>query len=305
MSTSTKVYGALGLAMLIWGASFVWTKMVLAHYPPITTILLRLLFSVPLLFLISWLLGKLQRVRGRDVLRLGQVALFEPFLYFLGENYGLSLVSSTVGAVVIATIPLITPIAGYYFFRERLSWANLAGVAVCVPGVLLVVTNEHSELDASLAGIGFLLLAVVSTIGYAVQVIRLTDRYNVFTLVTWQNLIGIPYFLPLFWLLDWEQVSLAGWRWEAFVPLLLLALLASSVAFLLFTYAIRVVGMGKASTFTNTIPVFTAFFAVVLLGDRLTGLNLLGIALVVGGLLVSQIRPRQAAVAAAPREPLA
>ena len=50
------------------------------------------------------------------------MALFEPFIYFLGESYGLLYVSSTVAAVIVATIPLISPLFAWYFFREKLNF---------------------------------------------------------------------------------------------------------------------------------------------------------------------------------------
>ena len=116
------------------------------------------------------------------------LAFFEPFLYFMGESYGLMYVSSTVAAVIVATIPLITPFATWYFFREKLSFAQYAGLIVSFAGVCLVVFTPSFQFAASPLGIALEFLAVLSTIGFTVLLKKLTVRYNTFTILTYQNL---------------------------------------------------------------------------------------------------------------------
>jgi drug/metabolite transporter (DMT)-like permease len=69
-----------------------------------------------------------------------------------------------------------------------------------------------------------------------------------------------------------------------------LAILASSLAFMLFTYGIKELGIVKANTISNSIPVFTTIFAYFLLDEQLTIINGLGIIIVLTGLLLSQLK---------------
>jgi drug/metabolite transporter (DMT)-like permease len=64
------------------------------------------------------------------------------------------------------------------------------------------------------------------------------------------------------------------------------------LAFLLYTHSIKVLGMTRSGVFTNGIPVLTSLFSFLLLGEQLLTINYIGIAIVVGGLFLSQLRER-------------
>jgi len=122
--------GAAILSMIFWSFSFVWIKIVYEAYGPLTTILFRLLISSSLMLIFTLLTKKLQNIRTGDLKFFLLLAFFEPFLYFMGESYGLMYVSSTVASVIVATIPLFAPIAAWYFYKEKLSRTNLYGLVI-------------------------------------------------------------------------------------------------------------------------------------------------------------------------------
>ena len=290
---SWNVYIAMVFSMLFWGFSFIWSKIVFEVFPPISTILLRLIISSIFLVLIGLALKRLQKIHKEDFKNLLLLAFFQPFLYFLGENLGLFHVSSTVAAVVIATIPLFTPIAAYWFFRERLSPMNIAGIALSVFGVVLVILKPDLTFTVSIVGILYLALAVAAAVAYSVVVVKLSDRYTAFSLITYQNIIGAFYFIPLVLVLEPRAILDAQITFKAIAALLQLAILASSLAYMLFIFGVQKLGMSRASAFANSIPVFTAMFAYVVLGEKLFLVNMVGIALVIGGLLLAQVRFRR------------
>ena len=106
MFKSFKLYSAIVLAMIFWSFSFIWTRVAIHSFQPMTLITLRLLIASILLFLIALLSGKLQKIRRKDFKWFVLLAFFEPFLYYVGETYGLTTVESTLAAVIISTIPL-------------------------------------------------------------------------------------------------------------------------------------------------------------------------------------------------------
>ena len=77
------------IAMIIWGGSYVWSTQVFQYLKPGTTILLRLIFSSTILFLAMIVLKKTEKIDRSDVKLFFIAAFFEPFLYFIGESYGL------------------------------------------------------------------------------------------------------------------------------------------------------------------------------------------------------------------------
>ena len=114
------IYGAAILATLFWGFSFVWFKQANVYYKPLSIVILRLIISAVLIVLILKLSKNEEKIAKEDWKQLLLLAFFEPFLYFLGESFGLTMVSATAGAIIISTIPLFTPIFTYSLSNFKL-----------------------------------------------------------------------------------------------------------------------------------------------------------------------------------------
>jgi len=281
------------LSMIFWSFSFVWVKIAYLAYGPLTVIFFRLIISVSLLVIFSLFVKKLQKLQSKDYKIFILLALFEPFLYFMGESYGLLYVSSTVAAVIVATIPLFAPIAAWYFFRERLSLMNIAGLILSFIGVCLVILNRDLSFSASPKGVMLEFMAVFAAIGYSSVLRKLAFRYNTFTIITYQNLIGIFMFLPFWTFFEAGGFMQTPFHWQAFRAIILLSVFASTFAFILFTYSVRTIGINRSNMFVNLIPVFVAIFAWFILGDQLTIQKFTGIVVVIAGLFLAQIRRRK------------
>ena len=166
---------------------------------------------------------------------------------------------------------------------------NFIGIMVSVVGVLLVIMKDDLELSYPLWGIFLLFMAVLAAVAYSVVIVKLAGKYNVYSVITYQNTIGVVMFLPLFLTLEVEHFLSVPFQWDAWIPLVELAIFASSFAFMLFTYGIQKLGVTKANTLANIIPVFTAVFAYFMIDERLGLINIIGIIIVIAGLFLSQI----------------
>jgi len=282
-------YGAALLSMVFWSFSFVWVKVVYEAYGPLTTVLFRLLISAGLLLLFTFATRKLQKMHPGDLKFFILLAFFEPFLYFMGESYGLKYVSSTVASVIVATIPLFSPIAAWYFYKEKLSRTNLFGLIITFLGVSLVVLDTSFNFTASPLGISLEFLAVMGAIGYASILKGISHRYNTFTIITYQNLIGAVFFLPFWLIFEMNDFTQVAFNAKAFWAIIKLAIFASTFAFILFTYSVRNMGINKSNTFINVIPICVAVFAYIILGDKLNFHQMVGIGVVISGLFLAQI----------------
>lgn len=281
--------GAAILSMIFWSFSFVWIKIVYEAYGPLTTIFFRLIISTSLMLIFTFITKKLQKIRPGDLKLFLLLAFFEPFLYFMGESYGLLYVSSTVASVIVATIPLFAPVAAWYFYKEKLSRTNLYGLVITFFGVSLVLLDTSFKFNDSPLGISLEFLAVFGAIGYASILKGISHRYNTFTIITYQNLIGAFLFLP-FWLgFEFSDFTHISFNIKAFGAIIKLAIFASTFAFILFTYSVRNLGINRSNTFINVIPVFVAVFAYFILGDQLNFHQMIGIAIVISGLFLAQI----------------
>lgn len=285
-------YLAVIAAMFSWAISFIWSKEALGFYGPLTILSLRLVLASIVLMAFAKLIGKLQKIQKSDFKYLILLSFFEPFLYFLGETYGLSRVSPTIAAVIIATIPLFLPFVAWYFFKEAITKFKVFGTIFSFIGVLMVVINNSMELNADFVGVLLLLVAVFAAVGYTATLNKLAHKYNSFTIVSWQSTLGLVGFLPLMLLIELPETLHTGFIWEGIQPILLLGFFGSILAFAFFTHSIKVLGVTRSGVFSNGIPVLTSLFSFILLGERLLTINYIGILIVVIGLFLSQIRVR-------------
>ena len=283
------IYAGIILAMIFWALSFIWFKMANVWYPPITIVMSRLIISSFLLYIFTKATGTLQVLHKKDRWAIVILTLFNPFLYFIGESYGLTYVSSTTGAVIISTIPLFTPFAAHYFLREKLSLMNYLGIFLSFGGVLLILYHPD-EWNASWKGLLFLLFFVFCAVAYTILLTRLSFRYNALSLVTWQNALGAVFFIPLFLWIDLPAFPTPVISWHHIFPILELAVFASSFSFVLFAIGVKHIGAAQTNIFSNIIPVFTAIFAFFLLRESITVQKFTGISIVIGGLFLSQIK---------------
>ena len=286
------VYLWVTLAACFWGLSFVWFKMLNEYYGPLTIIFLRLTLSSLFLLVFAKLVNRLQRIKKKDLKFILLLALLNPFLYIICESFGLTFVHSTTAAVIVSTIPVFTPFAAFFFFREKLSSINYLGILVSFFGVLVIIFNNNWNLETSFAGILLLLLAVFSGVAYSLLIKKMTSNYNAISLITYQNIIGIVYFLPLFLLFDFKRFIQVPLTADVIIPVFELAIFASSFAFIFFAIAVRELGVTKTNIFANLIPVFTAIFAFFLLNEILPVRKILGIAIVIAGVFLSQYQSK-------------
>ncbi len=292
-NNSLKYYGAALLAMFFWSFSFVWFKVAYRGYDPLTVVLIRLTLATALMFVISKLIGKLQPIQKGDWKWMFLLSFFEPFLYFMGESFGLKYVSPTVAAVIVATIPLFTPLAALYFHKEKMSWANFTGLVISFAGVSLVVLDNSFKFSASPLGVTLEFLAVLSTLGYAIILKKLTHNYNGYTIISYQNLFGSLLFLPFWAIFEAGKTFQTPFHAEAFTAIVKLAIFASILGFIFFTYSIRNLGINKSNMFINTMPVFVVIFSYIILGEEINIQKITGIIIVIAGLFIAQLKRKK------------
>ncbi len=255
---------------------------------PATTVMFRLIISSIFLLLLIKVTKRYQKIQREDLGIFMLTALFNPFLYFVGESFGLDRVSPTISSVIIATIPIFMPFAAYLYLKERLRLINSIGLAISFIGVIVIVVDRSFSLKADPLGLAFLFLAVISAIIYGILLKKLTGNYSPLTIITYQNMIGIVYFAPLVLLLEWNTLLNVQPDFRMVSSLLLLGVFASSLAFVFFVKAIKHLGIAKANIYTNMIPVFTALFSLWILHELITADKIAGIILVIAGLVLSQ-----------------
>lgn len=281
------------VAMIFWGMSFVWSTQVYKNLNPTATIFLRLVVATIFFTAILFTLRLNEKIHKEHLKLFALAALFEPFLYFIFEGYGLKNTSPIIGSGIIAMIPLVTPIAARIFLKERLTPMNIVGFIVSFVGVIVLLLNRNLEFTASPKGILFLFGAVLVAVGYSIALIRLTKLYKPLTITWMQNIIGMIYFIPLVFVMERFEPSNFANVGGYIVPLVCLGVFCSALAYALWAFAFSKLGASRANVYSNLIPVFTAIFSYFIIHEAMTVNKIVGILVVVVGLVLSQIKPKQ------------
>jgi len=281
------------IAMIIWGLSFIWSTQVYKNLNPTATIFLRLVIATIFFTAILFIFGLNEKVERRHLGLFALAAMFEPFLYFIFEGYGLKHTSPIIGSAIIAMIPLVTPVAATIFLKEKLSPMNILGFIVSFIGVIIMLINKDLEFVTSTKGVIFLFCAVIVAVGYSISLAKLTKLYKPLTITWMQNIVGMIYFLPMTIIMEQFEPSNFGNVSEYIVPLVCLGVLCSAVAYSLWAFAFSKLGASRANVYSNLIPVFTGIFSFILGIEMLSSNKIIGIVLVVVGLIFSQLKKKE------------
>jgi drug/metabolite transporter (DMT)-like permease len=270
--------------------SFIWTRIAIETFQPVTLITLRLIIASLLLLSISYFSGKLQKIRREDLKWFFLLAFFEPYMYYIGETYGLVRVESTLASVIVSTIPLFAPVLAFVLLREKIGWMNVFGILVSLAGVFLVIYEPAGGFGADPLGVSLLFIAVFSAIIYTTILRKIPTYYSTLNVILFQSAIALIYFIPTYFITDYSTITEINVTTQAITSLLMLSVFASVFAFVLFAGVVRKIGVARTNVFVNLIPVFTAIFAWWVLDESLTWLKIGGIVVVVSGLFVSQLK---------------
>ncbi len=280
------------VAMVFWGMSFVWSTQVYQNLNPTATIFLRLVIATIFLTTILFLFRINEKIQRKHLGLFAIAAMFEPFLYFIFEGYGLKNTSPVIGSGIIALIPLVTPIAARVFLKERLTPMNIVGFIISFTGVIIMLLNKDLEFTASPKGILFLCGSVIVAVGYSIALIRLTKLYKPLTITWMQNIIGMIYFIPMVFIMERFEPSNFANIGGYILPLVCLGIFCSAGAYALWAFTFSKLGASKANVYSNLIPVFTAIFSYILAIEDMTAFKIIGIAVVVFGLVLSQLKTK-------------
>ena len=283
------------LAITLWGISYIWTdKLIHLDIPVFYFVFVRILLAGVCLLLLNIATGQMQRIHRKDLPKFLLLALFEPFVYFLAESYGIKLTGSpTLSSMVIATIPIFSVAAGFLFFRERINRVNMIGILMAIGGICLVVMSRGKVGPNFIWGIILLLIAVISEVGHASVTKSLSGNYSSQVIVMYQFLIGSVYLLPLFITKGLENFEPRYLEPEVWTPVICLAILCSSLAFSLWVNTIKHLGVARSSIFAALIPVASALSSWALGYEFLTMRQWSGVLVSAIGVILSQYCMKQ------------
>lgn len=300
--TQSVAVVALIASMIIWSVSGIAIKHALMVLPPFTMIVLRFVPSVLLMLVIGLICRKsalfgLQRLELRDLPLFLIAGFCQPFLYYLLETFTYDALNSpTIAETLLSTSPLLSPLFAAFLLRERVTKYNIAGILISTAGVFalsLVGSSDYSI--GNYWGILLAFAAVSAAVIDSIMMRKVPERYSSLSFIFYAQCVSLLFFLPLWW---WKEgpetiynLQFTIYNSETQVALGCVAYLtvfASVIAFILFCFALRKVGVTQANAFNNIRPAFTALWMFLFFGEHLPLGKWIGMILIIFGLFVCQ-----------------
>ena len=280
--------------MLVWGLTFVSTKVLLDYLTPLDILLSRTILGFLALCLVS---PRILRTRRRsDELLFALAGLTGTFGYYLAENTALQFADASFVSVAVSTAPLFTGALGFALLKEEGFGARFVlGFAIALSGIALVSFAEGpvhaSPIGVALCLAGAMTWAVYSLIvkrlsGFGYATIPMTKRIFVWGLAFMAvTRIAIGGAYPI------DAIA----QPTVLMNLAFLGILASAGCFVTWGYSVKHLGATAASAYIYLQAPITVVAAVLMLGEPMTALIALGIMLVLAGLCLSEGFDRQLA----------
>jgi drug/metabolite transporter (DMT)-like permease len=292
MARDTTATVLLVVTAALFGATWVAAPWATHEIPPMVVACLR--FATAALLLFGWcrLRGIPIPLRRADIPLVLGVTATSVVGYNILFLYGVTLAPASHGAVITpGLIPIFTLLLGRMLFRESVLWRQALGVVVSIVGLALVVGPAFAGDPAALVGdllygTAALLWATYTILGRAV-----TKRFHVAAITCLSGAVGALVFLPLGLLDPVGFGALATASPRALAGLAYLGSLGTAVGFVLFDLGVQRIGSARASAYTVLVPLFGVSLTVPILNESLDPISLVGAAIVIGGLWLTQRRP--------------
>ncbi|MCR5085039.1 MAG: DMT family transporter [Succinivibrionaceae bacterium] len=278
--------------ILMWGLTFVSSKVLLADFTPVEILFDR--FVVALLALLA-IAPKALRFHGWRAEGYAALAgLFGITIYFVCENTALIYSSSANVSLIVSMAPLFVALLNLIIDRStHLGWPFALGFLLAMSGVG-VLTLGSLELSLNPLGDALALAAAVEWGLYSLCLVKLqrlglgsveiTAKTFLYSLILTVPLMGG-------YELKWERLCDP----TNALNLLFLGVLASSLCFFAWSHAVALIGSVRTNIYIYAIPVITAAGATLLIAEPITMHLILGAALALGGLALSQAGTRRKA----------
>lgn len=278
------------LTVLIWSVNFTLTKYVLENgFQPLAYSGVRFTTAAILFATLTLVLERSLWMSRRDLALLFGAVVIGIWLNQIGFVYSLTYTTASTAALVFGTLPIFTMIVARWSGVERLSKRFVAAAAVSFAGVALVALGAHGEVAGSPKGIALALLGAGTWAVYSVAIAPLMQRYSPFRISAVALLIGASLILPT----ASPQLADQEWDFPARIWLIFAVAVVGPLVItnLLWFTAIDRVGPSRASLYANLQPFLGAVFALLLLSERMTALQVAGGLAIAAGIVLARRRP--------------
>jgi len=276
------------LTIVIWGTTFISTKILLVDFKPVEILFLR--FVMGFLALLAAYPRRLKTAGIKQELTFAAAGLCGICLYYLLENIALTFTMASNVGVIISVAPFFTAILAHFFMKseEKLRVQFFVGFIAAIIGIILISLNG-SKLKLNPIGDLLALLAAVVWACYSILSKKISSfGYHVILSTRRTFLYGIIFMIPTLFFFDFHMDLSRFANITYLLNILYLGLGASALCFVTWNFAVKQLGAVKTSVYIYMVPVITVITSVLILHEKLTLFAVLGMVLILAGLFLSE-----------------
>lgn len=277
------LYHALAVVtVVIWGTTFVSTKVLIqSGLSPVEIFLYRFVLAYFCLLAVSH--KKLWSNSWKDEFLMFLSGLTGGSLYFIAENTALEITLASNVSLLICTVPIFSIFLSWLCYKEPIRRQLLYGSVIALVGVGMVVLNGSVFLKINPLGDMLTLLAALSWAFYGLILKQLEPRYSTLFItrkVFFYGVISLLMYLCVFPIeMKLELLRLP----VVYLNLLFLGIFASMLCYLMWNFAVRMLGASKTANYIYFIPLVTLITSSLILSEPLTAISLIGAVCIIGG----------------------
>lgn len=287
------LYGLLLALSLIWGASFLFIKLLIESYSPFTVAFLRCVFGALTLLIIMLLKKEKINFRSLPWLPLIAVGLFNSAIPWTLIPYSEAHISTSLASVLNASTPIWTLILGILIFKLSTNVFQWIGIALGFIGILVLMDMNWTAIYSQDALPILAMIAVTLCYGFASQLSkRALSGLSVYQISFMTLLIAAisTGSIALFT----EPNSLAHvFEAKTFLSLIGLGTFGSGIAYLIFFHLIQKGSAEFATLVTYLVPPFAIIWGVLLLNEAISSTLIIGLLIILSGVFISSRKKRQ------------
>ncbi|MBR5638225.1 MAG: DMT family transporter [Muribaculaceae bacterium] len=279
-------YHAIAISVILaWGVSFPFTKILLTNgITPTEIFVYRTIVAYLGLLVISRFNVSFWGWRDEALALL--CGLTGGTLYFVLQNVALNMTLLSDVVIVIAINPLLTTILAAIFLKEEhFSWKILLYSAVAFMGMAVVTLRNGFVWGNGLMGNILAFLAALSWAVYSVLLKRVQGRHSTLSITRKVMFYGVLCAAPLMFLQPLTSMSTLL-RPDLLANMLFLALICSMAAFFIWNLVIKKIGAIRSSNYLYLDPIISILMGVILIGEKVTTIAVIGCALVLLGVIM-------------------
>ncbi len=286
MNKNAHIAG-IGFAV-IFGFSFLFSKLALVHLSPMGLLAYRFLFAFLTFYLLKLLKIVHIKIDRKMLFAILPVIIFQPVLYFIFETYGLRLTSSGEAGLMIALIPVFVALFSAILLKEKPSFIQLIFILMSVSGVILIQIYTRFELNSTIWGFILLFGAVLSATFFNIISRKVNQSYHASEITFLMMIAGAITFNVIYIidLLIHQQIASYITNilpLNVFFPVFILGSLVSTGGFFLVNYTLHHMPAHISSIYTNLSTIVALLAGVIFLHETISIYHLLGSLLIIGG----------------------